>query len=103
MSPTVYTNEVTRKTSTGEYVATIVNGRLWDVPVVQSIALDANDVVAGDSRLAGFIAIRQPVQAFVATDQDDLVRNMLTCLVELRGTPVLTTPGALAVGNIPVA
>lgn len=103
VSPTVYTNEITRKTADGEYLGTIVNGRLWDVPVVQSIALDANDVIAGDSRLAGFVAIRQPVQAFVATDSDDLVRNMLTCLVELRGTPVLTTPGALAVGNIPAA
>ena len=36
----------------------------------------------------------------VATDQDDLVRNRLTCLVELRAVPVIKVPGALAVGTI---
>ncbi len=101
--PSVYTTEITRKNADGEYIGAIVNGRLWDVPVVQSIALDANDVIAGDSDTAGYVGVRQPVQAFVATDQDDLIRNMLTCLVELRATPVITVPGALAVANIPAA
>jgi hypothetical protein len=77
--------------------------RCRDVPVVQSIALDNDDIVAGDSRIAGFIAVRQPVHALVGTDQDDLVRNMLTCLVELRATPVIPVPAALAVANLPAA
>jgi hypothetical protein len=103
VSPTVYTAEMVRKTGDGEYIGAIADGRLWDVPVVQSIALDNDDIVAGDSRIAGFIAVRQPVHALVGTDQDDLVRNMLTCLVELRATPVITTPAALAVANLPAA
>ena len=92
-----------RKTSDGEYIGAIADGRLWDVPVVQSIALDNDDSVAGARRIAGFIAVRQPVHALVGTDQDDLVRNMLTCLVELRATPVITTPAALAVATLPAA
>jgi len=101
--PSVYTQEAIRKDAQGGYISAIVDGRLWEVPVVQSIALDANDVIAGDSRIAGYVAVRQPVHALVGTDSDDLVRNMLTCLVELRATPVITVPAALAIGNLPAA
>ena len=58
------------------------------MPIVRANGVGANKIVAGDSVLAGYLGIRQPVSAFVATDQDDLVRNMLTCLVELRAVPV---------------
>jgi hypothetical protein len=99
VSPTDYTTEVMAKaTGSGEYLRTIVNGRfVFDpVPLVQSTALAPGEIIAGDSVLAGYVGIRQPPVLLVGTESDDLIRNMVTALVEMRATPVLKVPAAIA-------
>ena len=103
-SPGAYTTELLRKNATtGEYLSPLNDdpNSLHGKPIIQSVALADDQVVAGDSVLAGYIGVRQPVQALLSdSDQDDFLRNKLTVLVELRAVPVIETPAALAVATL---
>lgn len=105
VSPAAYTAEQTRKASgSGEYIGLIRDGRIWDVPIVQSNGLTGNELVAGDAEQAGYIGVRQPPTLSVSdSDQDDFLRNRLTARVEGRFVPVIKVPSALAVGTFPAA
>jgi hypothetical protein len=104
-SPTAYTDELLRKHVDGHYLSPLVDdpNNLHGKPIVQSVALTDTQVVAGDSVLAGYVGVRQPVHALVSdSDQDDFTANRLTILVELRAVPVIETPAALAVATLGV-
>jgi hypothetical protein len=81
----------------GEYVNTIDSeGRVRRVPLVPAAALPVGTFLIGDSTHAQ-VGVRSPVSAVVANqDQDDLLRNRLTVLVEGRWAPIVKVPAAFA-------
>ena len=54
-----------------------------------------------DSRVAAFLGVRQGITVHVSTaDQDDLIRNRVTTLLEGRWAPAVTTPGAISLVDL---
>jgi hypothetical protein len=83
-----------RESTAGGYVA----GPPWAVlpPVVQSAALSVGQALAGDSRIAATLGVRQGISLHVGQEQDDMTRNVVTVLVEGRWAPMVRVPSALA-------
>jgi hypothetical protein len=103
-SPATIEEEEERTGSDGHYVGTIDDqGRVRRLPLVESVALADGDVVVGDSRLAAALGVRQGISLFVGTDQDDLVRNRATLLVEGRWAPLVAVASAVAHFTLPAA
>ena len=64
-------------------------------------ALAPGKAMIGDSRVAASLGVRQGITVHVSTaDQDDLVRNRVTTLLEGRWAPAVTTPGAISLVDL---
>jgi hypothetical protein len=96
--------EESREGNDGHPVGTISgDGRIRRLPLVSSESLADGEIIVGDSRLAGALGVRQPINVFVGTDQDDVVRNRATILVEGRWAPLVRVASAIAAYTIPAA
>lgn len=89
--------EAERTGSDGHYVNTIaVDGTIRRLPIVESEACANDEVVVGDSRVAGRLGVRQGISLVVGQESDDMTRNRVTVLIEGRWTPLVPVPTAVA-------
>lgn len=96
-NPATIEVEEARTGSDGHYVHTIDDqGRIRRLPLVESVALPAGEIVVGDSRVAARLGVRQGISLIAGQESDDLVRNRVTVLVEGRWTPLVAVPTAVA-------
>ena len=103
-SPGTIEAEEERTGSDGHYVNTIgPDGTIRRLPLLASNALDADEVLLGDSRIGAALGVRQGISAVVGESDDDRVRNRVTVLVEGRWAPLITVPAAFAHFTIPEA
>jgi hypothetical protein len=86
-----------RKADDGTYVGTLANGELWNVPAVQSVAVPEGEALVNDTNIAAVMGIRSPVSVVVGQADDDMVRNRVTVLAEMRAAPIINVSGATAV------
>ena len=96
--------ELTKSTGSGEYVAnpflTTAAQPLWGLTLTPGMGVPQGKVVVGDSR--GFtLLMRENAQIRISdADQDDMIRNRLTLLVELRAALAVWIPSFFAVVEV---
>jgi HK97 family phage major capsid protein len=75
-----------------------ISGSPWAIlpPLVQSAAITPGEALAGDSRIAAQLGVRQGLTIEIGTESDDQIKNRVTVLVEGRWAPMVTVPGAVA-------
>lgn len=93
------------KDDQGRYTITtnIIDGnatpRIWRLPVADSPAMNTNEYLVGAFGLADQYWDRQEASVVVSTeDRDNVIRNAVTILVELRGANEISRPEALVRG-----
>lgn len=75
----------------------------WGVPVIPSAAMQSGKYLAGDFARAATLYDRQETTIEIATqNEDDFVKNLLTCRAERRLALAVERPAALMGGNLVV-
>ena len=75
---------------------------LWNLPVVQSLALTGGTFLTGAFKYAVQIFDRMAIEIMMSTENvDDFERNMISIRAEERLALVVKRPGALITGNLP--
>jgi HK97 family phage major capsid protein len=100
MAPATFQNLLTPKASgSGQYLnvdspfsASATTMSLWDVPVVTSTLMPANEVLFGNFGQGCRIWIREAVSVVLGMESDDLIRNQVTLLGELRAGLTVNVP-----------
>ena len=91
-----YTSGQDPTTSTAETV--------WGVEVLQSTAFPEGEAVVMDTVLAGKIVVRESIVMRLGTSGDDLVRNIIRCVIECRENVAWERPAAaIHITGLPVA
>ena len=73
---------------------------IWGAPVVLSVAVPVDTVVVGDIGAAVRFVEREPVQVIVGTQNDEVLRNERSFVVESRDSFVTVRPQALAKASL---
>jgi HK97 family phage major capsid protein len=102
--PTDWDEMETEKDDNGRYVwANVTLGgeqKLWRVPLLDSDAMNEGEFLVGAFKPAVQIFDREDASVVVSNeDQDNLVKNMVTVLVEERLVQCIYRPEALVYGN----
>jgi len=94
--------EESRVGTDGHAVGTISeDGRVRRLPLISTEALSDGQVLVGDSVVGARLGVRQGIRLIVGDqDQDDMLRNRATLLVEGRWAPLVTVPTAFAVHDL---
>ena len=107
LNPLTYAEAVLYRTTQGALESgspwTNPGNAMYGVTVLQSPALAVDHALVGDSRIAGVWRARSGLRTAVGQEQDDMVKNRCTMLVEHRGAPEVRTPGALAYIDVAAA
>jgi HK97 family phage major capsid protein len=74
---------------------------VWGVPVIQTPAIGQDQAVVADWARAATLYVREGLVTRVSdSDQDDLLRNRLTILVETRVGLMVAQPSLVCVVNL---
>ncbi|WP_250528836.1 phage major capsid protein [Caballeronia sp. ATUFL_F1_KS4A] len=93
------------KDNEGRYlIGNPVNGtapRLWNLPVVETQAMEQNHFLTGAFAMAAQIFDRMEVEVLISTEnQDDFVKNMVTLRAEERLALAVYRPEAFVTGEV---
>lgn len=78
--------------------------RLWNLPVVQTQAMDATEFLVGNFNLAAQIFDRMEVEILLSTEHsDDFAKNMVTIRAEERLALAVYRPAAIVSGDFDTA
>lgn len=85
------------KDTTGQYVRVFdpATGRIWQVPVVQTQAMQAKEALVGNWSQAVTLFDRMEAMIRVGTINDNFVRNLIVVLAELRAALAVIRPQAM--------
>jgi HK97 family phage major capsid protein len=94
----------TQKDENGRYIWANVNlggeQRMWRLPVIDTMAMPAGEFLVGAFTPAAQIFDREDASVVVSSeDQDNLVKNMVTILVEERLVQAIYRPEAMVEGD----
>jgi HK97 family phage major capsid protein len=94
---------LTTANSNGEYLGggpftSGIQRTIWGLPVVEETTMPAGQFLVGDGRMAA-VWDREDANILVGTINDQLIRNMLTILAELRAALTVFRPSAFALGD----
>jgi HK97 family phage major capsid protein len=99
LNPTDWTKIEMTKDGMGRYIIGdpqgTVSPRLWGLPVVASIAMNASTFLTGAFKYAAQIFDRMTIELLISTENnDDFEKNMITMRAEERLALVVKRPGA---------
>jgi len=106
--PADWTAMLMTKTTTGEYVfgdpGTVVQPRLWGVPIVPSLAMTAGTFLVGNFRGSATLYDRMAARVEISTeDSDNFRRNLVTLLCEERIGLAVKRPTGFTKGTFSAA
>lgn len=104
MHPSNWARIELRKTTEGAYLmanpAGVLAKRLWGLPVVDTLAMNANEFLVGAFSLASQIFDREDASVVVSSeDRDNFIKNMVTILAEERLALANYRPEAMVTGT----
>ena len=104
MNPIEWARIELLKDTTGRYIIGNPQGRigatLWNLPVVETQAIDADKFLVGAFKLGAQVFDRWQARVEVATEnEDDFVKNMVTILAEERLALAVYRPEAFVYGD----
>lgn len=106
LNPTDWTKIEMIKDGMGRYLVGDPQGniqpRLWGLPVVASLAMNAGSFLTGAFRYGAQIFDRMAVEVLISTENaDDFEKNMITIRAEERLALVVKRPAAFITGTLP--
>lgn len=96
------------KTEDGAYLFANPQGtvtpRMWNLPVINTPAMDADDFLVGGFRMGATVYDRMAVEVLVSTENaDDFEKNLATMRAEERVAIAVKRPGAFIKGDFTTA
>jgi len=106
LNPTDWTKIEMLKDGMGRYLIGDPQGtvapRLWGLPVVASIAMNAGTFLTGAFKYGAQIFDRMAIEVLISTENaDDFEKNMISIRAEERLALVVKRPAAFITGNLP--
>lgn len=106
LNPTDWTKIEMLKDSMGRYIIGDPQGtiapRLWGLPVVASIAMNAGNFLTGAFKYGAQIFDRMAIEVLISTENaDDFEKNMISIRAEERLALVMKRPAAFITGALP--
>jgi HK97 family phage major capsid protein len=88
----------------GDPQGAVLAPRLWNLPVVDTIAMAQNSFLTGAFNIGAQIFDRMEVEVLLSTEnEDDFARNMVTIRIEERLGLAVYRPASFVVGTLTVA
>jgi HK97 family phage major capsid protein len=106
LNPTDWTKIEMLKDAQGRYIIGDPQGtvapRLWGLPVVASIAMNAGSFLTGAFKYGAQIFDRMAIEVMISTENvDDFEKNMISIRAEERLALVVKRPAAFITGSLP--
>lgn len=106
LNPTDWTKIEMLKDGMGRYIIGDPQGtiapRLWGLPVVSSLAMNAGAFLTGAFKYAAQIFDRMSIEVLISTENaDDFEKNMISIRAEERLALVVKRPAAFITGSLP--